>query len=136
MAGPVDFSAFHHHEKAGFIIQHLNAFFHIISKRPFLLPAIQLIGHGAAVCQMFIDNDDLPAVRAQRFRLRLCFYHLVACVFRQCVKILLILIFAGCLQKASSGKIIKAALNQLQADVIIAASGRLMRIKCGRRGMV
>ena len=62
MACPVDLAAFHHHKEPFIVIQHLDALLHIVRQRPFLFGPVQLIRHGAAVCKVLINGNNLAVL--------------------------------------------------------------------------
>ena len=136
MAGPVNFSAFYHHKEACVIIQNLNAFFHIICKRPFAFLTVHIIAHGIIICQSLVNYNGFSVFCCQRFCFSLSFYYLIACFLSQLIEICLVSVLSCRLFQASSCKIIKFAGNHFLSDFIVVVSGCLVSIKGSRSSMV
>ncbi len=85
---------------------------------------------------MLIDEDNLLIRRSNGFRVFLRIGDLVACLLREIVEAGLVLIGTGNLFQAAAGKILKAGVYHLLANLIIIIPAGLMGIERGGGGMV
>ena len=136
MAGPVDFSAFYHHKEACVIIQNLNAFFHIICKRPFAFHTVHIIAHGIVICQSLVNDNCFSVFCCQRLCLSLSFYYFIACFLCQLIEISLVSVLSGRLFQTAACKIIKFTGDHFLSDFIVIVSGCLMSVKSCRGSMI
>ena len=136
VAGPVDLAALAHHEEALVIVQDLDALFHIVRQGPFALLAVQLVAHGVGVCQVLVDEDDLLVLGGDLGRIGLGVGDLVAGRLRQIIEVLLVSAAAVGILQGAAGKILKAGLHHLHADLIVVVAAGLMGIEGGGGGVV
>ena len=136
MAGPVDLAALDHHEEAGVVVEQLNALRDIVGQRPGAFLAVQLIGDGVAVGQLLADDDGGTGAGGQGFGLGLGLDDGVPGVGGQFIQVVLVLLSAGGLQQRAARKVVKAAFDQLQADVIVVVAADLVAVERRRGGVV
>ena len=136
MAGPVDLAALAHHKEAGVVVQHFDALGYIVSQSPHVVGAVQLIGHGVGVGQVLVDDDGFLCIGADGVGLGVGLGHGVAGLLGQLIQVGLVSAAAGGLEQSAAGKVVEARLDQLQADLIVAAAAGLMGIEGGRGGVV
>ena len=135
VAGPVDLAALDHHKEAGVVVEQLNALRDIVGQRPGAFLAVQLIGDGVAVGQLLADDDGGTGAGGQGFGLGLGLDDGVPGVGGQLVQVGLVFLRAGGLQQRAARKVVKAALDHFQADVIVVVAADLVAVE-GRRGGV
>ena len=136
VAGPVDLAALAHHKEAGVVVQHFDALGYIVSQSPHVVGAVQLIGHGVGVGQVLVDDDGFLCIGADGVGLGVGLGHGVAGLLGQLIQVGLVSAAAGGLEQSAAGKVVEARLDQLQADLIVAAAAGLMGIEGGRGGVV
>ena len=135
VAGPVDLAALARHKEAVLVLgEHLNSLFHVVGQGPHVVGAVDLVGHGVAVGQVLVD--DYHRAAGDLLGLSLGLDHMIARLFRQGVQIGLISLGAGGLEQAAAGEVLKAGVDELQADVVVVITAGLVGIEGGRGGMV
>ena len=134
VAGPVDLTAFAHHEEALIVVQNLDALLHIIGQRPHGVGTVQLISHGAGIGQVLVDEDDGAA--GDLLSLGLRGDHVIARFLSQVVQALLVFVGTGGLEQTAAGKILEAGVDQFQTDLIVAAAALLVGVEGGGGGVV
>ena len=134
VAGPVDLAALAHEEEAVVVVENLDALCHMVGEGPHLVGTVELIGHGVAIGQVLVNDDD--GAVGHRFGVGLGFHHGVARGFCQGVEILLVTLGAGGLEEGAAGEVVEAGVDELQADLIVVVAAGLVGIEGGGRGVV
>src|SRR5699024_9877441 len=125
-----------HHEEAGVVVQHLDAFGNIVGERPHIVGAVQFIGHRIAVGQVFLHDHGLAGIGGQGFGLGLGAHHGVARIGGQGVQVVLVFLRAGGVQQRAARKVVKAAVDHFQADVVVVVAADLVAVEGGGGGVV
>ena len=136
VAGPVDLAALTHHEEAVVVVQHLDALLHVVSQRPHVLGAVQLVGHGVAVGQILVHQNGLLGISAHSLGLLVGHGHGVAGFLGQIIQVVLVLLFTGGRQQAAAGKVVKVGGDQLLADLIVVVAAGLVGVESRGSGVV
>ena len=135
VAGPVDLTALGHQEEAFGVIQQLDALFHVVGQLPLACSGVHGVVHGLAVGQIFGNDQGLACACGQCGSTRLRGDHIVSGLSSH-----LVVVGAGAvavhLLELAAGKVFKAGVCQLHADLVVVLAGLLMSVEGGGSGVV
>ena len=135
MAGPVDLAGLGHQEEALGVVQQFDALLHIVGQLPLAVGGIQGVVHGLAVRQVLGDDEGLACTGSQGSGVGLGGDHVIAGLCGNFV-----VVGAGAvtvhLLELAAGKVLKAGVCQLHADLIVVLAAVLVGIERSRGGVV
>ena len=135
VAGPVDLAGLGHQEETLGVIQQLDALLDVIGQLPLACSGVHGVVHGLAVCQILGNDQGLACACGQGGSACLRGDHIVACLSSH-----LVVVGAGAvavhLLELAAGKVFKAGVCQLHADLVVVLAGLLMSVEGGGSGVV
>ena len=135
VAGPVDLAGLGHQEEALLVVQQLDALFDVVGQLPLAVGSVHGVVHGLAVAQILGNDQGLACTGGQGSCTGLGGDHVITGVGSHGV-----VIGAGAiavyLLELAAGKVLKAGVCQLHADLVVVLAGLLVGIEGSGGGVV
>ena len=135
VAGPVDLAGLGHQEEALLVVQQFNALFDIVGQLPLAVGSVHGVVHGLAIAQILGNDQGLACTGGQSRCTGLGSDHVVTGVGSHGM-----VVGAGTvavhLLELAAGKVLKAGICQLHADLVVVLAGFLVGIEGSGGGVV